>query len=106
MRNPPGRRKLTSGYLVEKAINSMKNRKAAGPEGIPAELLKNITENLKECLQYYLKNMQMEKIFQKTGKRHGSHQPKKKETKMTTIPTDASQLPILEVEYAEKFLEK
>ncbi|XP_044745745.1 uncharacterized protein LOC123307480 [Coccinella septempunctata] len=38
--------------MVWKALKSMRNKKAAGPEGIPAELLKNGTEKLVKMLRH------------------------------------------------------
>lgn len=41
-----------STKLVEKAVNNMKNKKAPGPEGIPAELLKCNSKKLNKMLAY------------------------------------------------------
>jgi hypothetical protein len=58
---------------VTEAVRNLKNGRAYGPEGLPAELLKNGTSKLLQRLLTYLNNIRMATIRLKNGKLHLSH---------------------------------
>jgi hypothetical protein len=78
---------------IIRAIKKMKNGKAAGPDGIPAEALKTDVETTANMLLSLFEKIWEEKKYHQTGKMATSSNCQRRETSAAVRTTEASHSP-------------